>query len=654
MNRRHAAAVAGVIGAGAAVPVFCREQKPVAIKDSTSSFKLDDLQKFTPDSRPELPTFSFAEVQDHASSESCWVTFRGAVYDVTDFVAGHPGESSRLLMAGGSDLETYWNVYRLHYRGHILSFLEKYRIGNLISSDLEAARTAANFGDAFEDDPPRHRDCQPCTMKPFCGETRLDLLTESYYTPNEIFYKRNHHSVPRIDPEDYELVVEDCPELGIKGRTFTLKELKTLFPKAETVSVMQCAGNRGEDYHGLEGKGMFNSPHWNVAAISNAKYGGARMRDVLRYCGMDVDAYALGSKSAVGTKNPLGEQYAQQDWHAHFEAYDHCEPGENFCGSTFMDKVVDPFGDALVCYEMNGRELPRDHGYPVRAVIPGHAGARQPKFLHRIEMKPYAHPTLQCRGTPPNLDFENDLAHWPPKKDPTLRTIQTVQEMPVQSIVCWPPQNATMGRLKNDEIEIRGVAWSGGGSGIYRVDVTIDGGKTWEAADQLHKPVVQHRRSQYGWTQFFHKYKLTDEMKAKLARGEKLGLEVTSKAVDAQFNVQPDDPRPHWNSRGVAVNHWYRVKANVDPKYPAGMTHNPQLVKSSTGEFANTPTTGSFFVPWNEAGWKVAPQSVGEGHKNWYKLSTKQNVKNEPGIQAEVDWEYYRKLECKPYWEQPR
>ena len=77
-------------------------------------------------------------------------------------------------------------------------------------------------------------------MKPFCGETRLDLLPESYYTPNEIFYTRNHHHVPLFEnvEEDYEFVVDDCPELGITGRSFTLSELKTLFPKAEVASVL--------------------------------------------------------------------------------------------------------------------------------------------------------------------------------------------------------------------------------------------------------------------------------------------------------------------------------------------------------------------------------------------------------------------------------
>jgi sulfite oxidase len=340
----------------------------------------------------------------------------------------------------------------------------------------------------------------------------------------------------------------------------------------------------------------------------------------------------------------------QQDWHAHFESYDCTETGEPYDGSTFLDKVLDPFGDCLVCYEMNGRPLPRDHGAPVRALVPGHAGARQPKWLHKIQMRPFGYPTLQCRGMPPIVDFENDLAVWPPKRG--MKGINVVQAMPVQSIVCWPPQNATLSP-ENDCIEIKGVAWSGGGTGIYRVDVTIDGGKTWETAD-LYKPVVQHRRAQYGWTQFFYKYPLSKEMKDKLAAGEKLNLDVTSKAVDAHFNVQPDDPRPHWNSRGVAVNHWYRVKTTVDPSMKKGNTTNPQRFMSKQRQFANTPTSGKFNVPWKEHGWSVPPAAKGEGHKDWYTALTKENESNEPGISANIDWDFYRNLKCAPYWEQPR
>jgi hypothetical protein len=58
-----------------------------------------------------------------------------------------------------------------------------------------------------------------------------------------------------------------------------------------------------------------------------------------------------------------------------------------------------------------------------------------------------------------------------------------VQEMPVQSFVCNPTQNTIMGGKNATDITLKGVAWSGGGRKIERVDVSIDGGKTWTAAE---------------------------------------------------------------------------------------------------------------------------------------------------------------------------
>ena len=99
----------------------------------------------------------------------------------------------------------------------------------------------------------------------------------------------------------------------------------------------------------------------------------------------------------------------------------------------------------------------------------------------------------------------------------------------MQSLVCWPPQNAKISLENNDStIDIKGVAWSGGGSGIYRVDISIDGGKSWTKAQNLYKPVIQHRRSQFGWTQFLHRARISDEMKEKLRNGEPVKLEITS------------------------------------------------------------------------------------------------------------------------------
>ena len=69
------------------------------------------------------------------------------------------------------------------------------------------------------------------------------------------------------------------------------------------------------------------------------------MRDVLAYCGMDVDAYANGKRNVVGTKNPLGEQDNQMDWHAHFESYDVTEVGEPYEGSPLCPLCGDWLGN---------------------------------------------------------------------------------------------------------------------------------------------------------------------------------------------------------------------------------------------------------------------------------------------------------------------
>lgn len=71
------------------------------------------------------------------------------------------------------------------------------------------------------------------------------------FTPNELFYTRNHAAVPEIEPEEYELIVE-LPDMPPKK--FTLEDLKTKFKQYDVVTTIQCAGNRGEDYHGI-GKG---------------------------------------------------------------------------------------------------------------------------------------------------------------------------------------------------------------------------------------------------------------------------------------------------------------------------------------------------------------------------------------------------------------
>lgn len=46
-----------------------------------------------------------------------------------------------------------------------------------------------------------------------------------------------------------------------------------------------------------------------------------------------------------------------------------------------IEKALDPYGDVILAYEMNGEPIPRDHGYPIRVIVPGVVGARNVKWL---------------------------------------------------------------------------------------------------------------------------------------------------------------------------------------------------------------------------------------------------------------------------------
>jgi len=584
----------------------------------------------------ELTLITLEEMQKHTKLSSLWMSYRGIVYDVTDFAMGHPGGADRLQMAAGMDMEPFFDIYTEHYRGHVIPFMQRFKIGRLSDSDAAKALEIASFADPYAKDPERHPDLLHVTTHPFNGEPRSELLGENYCTPNHLHFVRNHLPVPECARNEaiWELEVSGT---GVsKPQTFKLEDLKRLFKKEEVVNCFQCAGNRREDFHGNETADnektqIFISPHWVVGAIGNANWGGASMRDILAYCGVDVDSMALGKVDPF----TLGMK------HVVFEGYDQTETGITYGVSVPIDKVLDPFGSCLVAYEMNGEPLPPDHGKPARAMVPGHAGCRSCKWLKKITIaekesqKPWQ--AKSYLGFAPDMRFEADMSTeegelgrglWKWTKDAELRKFleyqQTVtnghlgrlicQIQPVTSIICSPPQ-ATCLAGPRDFIELKGIAASFGGSGINRVDVSIDGGKHWTAAD-LYKPADLLKKERfgkmYGWTQFSKKVPLTNDMKAQLASGRRLNLELVSKGVDTHFNVQPEHADTYYNPRGVVINHMYRVPIVLDPNEFRAECEQAELQKERnsyykpgdnpaerTGqEYPNKPTGGTFKEPW--------------------------------------------------------
>ena len=89
---------------------------------------------------------------------------------------------------------------------------------------------------------------------------------------------------------------------------------------------------------------------WEIAAIGNATWTGIRLRDILLHANADVDSPHL---------------------HVEFIGEEDCEEKTKYGSSIPMSKAADPKGDVLLAWTMNGKPLTRDHGYPLRVVVPG-------------------------------------------------------------------------------------------------------------------------------------------------------------------------------------------------------------------------------------------------------------------------------------------
>jgi len=250
-----------------------------------------------------------------------------------------------------------------------------------------------------------------------------------------------------------------------------------------------------------------------------------------------------------------------------------------------------PMGDAILAYEMNGETLPRDHGYPIRLLAPGTAGCRNVKWVQAIEIS--TEPSELDSGgkldrhLAPDIswDLHREHAAQPAERkhhDPcAMRDVLTdqspvIQTLPVQSVICVPGNRETICARREKSVTVKGVAWSGAGRGICRVEVSVDNGKTFTAAklkrgeENWAPPPELGLGRNYAWTQWEIKVPIPDDLREQLNQGKVADLEICAKAIDGDFNVQPEKMRHGWNVLGVCVNHWSRIQIKLDPNLPPG------------------------------------------------------------------------------------
>ncbi|XP_032229907.1 sulfite oxidase isoform X1 [Nematostella vectensis] len=477
------------------------------------------------DSSSPSRTFSLSEVARHTDSRNgVWTTYEDGVYDLTDFIEQHPGGKRMIMLAAGSRLDPYWNIHDFHKREDIVKILSEFRIGSLMKEEIKAS-TLLNLDDPYSTDPKRHPALTVFCNKPFLAEPPLGLLGHSLITPTEVFYIRNHMPVPLINKDGYKL------EISAKGVStkLTFEDL-IQFKKRIVVATLQCAGNRCNEMAAVN-REDFVDVGGGPATISTAQWGGVLLRDVLE---------------SVGITDSVVEREGYK--HVRLEGLDQDLSGTKYEVSIPIHIAMSPTGDVMLAYEMNGKELPRDHGYPVRCLVPGVAGARSVKWLGRVSLSKQKSQSMwqqtAYKGVPPCAN----------QKTVDLQAAEDINELPVTSVICHPEEGETLLR-EEEEVTISGYAWSGGGRGIVRVDVSLDGGKTWNTAslDGVKQP--------YGKAWAWSLWELTAPLPA---HGDR--MEIICKAVDSSFNVQPDTVAPIYNYRGYLCNAWHRVNVTLGEK----------------------------------------------------------------------------------------
>jgi DMSO/TMAO reductase YedYZ molybdopterin-dependent catalytic subunit len=179
------------------------------------------------------------------------------------------------------------------------------------------------------------------------------------------------------------------------------------------------------------------------------------------------------------------------------EAIEFSLHGADFYETTLpIAEVMRP--EVRLVHRMNGEPLTQAHGYPVRIIIPGHFGQKQPKWLTNIEAI-----TNQKRGFWEKQGWSNTA------EIPTHSLIRQVQETRV-----WNKRHRATINRKGEQgwengVLIAGVALDKS-SPIDAISLSTDNGKTWQKADQ-NQPESPHE-----WTLWRYRWQPTQPGKYSL------------------------------------------------------------------------------------------------------------------------------------------
>ena len=330
---------------------------------------------------------------------------------------------------------------------------------------------------------------------------RLDGLI----TPNESFYVRCHFPIPQIRASEWRLKVEGTVRDALE---LDYEELRGM--ESRTISAtLECAGNN-RIFLEPKVKGV----QWALGAVGNASWTGVPLSALLQRAGVDPDASEVileGADEGEVDKSP--------------------QPTGNisFARSIPLSKAVD---DVLLAYQMNGEPLSATHGFPVRAIVPGWYAMASIKWLRRIVLS----------ATPFNGYYQSLDYTYCERRD-GFATLTPISEQQIKAEIARPQDGETV--PAESVVRVQGAAWSGGAH-VTTVQISVDAGVTWHAAQLAGEPVEN------AWRLWQY------DGRTPAARGRQT---IMARATDSRGRSQPFDRDPDRGS--YMINHILPIEVEV-------------------------------------------------------------------------------------------
>lgn len=323
-------------------------------------------------------------------------------------------------------------------------------------------------------------------------ETPLGLV-EGLLTPNELFFIRSNGPISvDIDPATWRLTVGGLVDQSLE---LSLADLQSMTTRTYT-AFLECSGNSrgrfGDDPEPVEGT------QWGNGAIGNAEWTGVPLADILDQAGVQA-----GAVDVV------------------------CQGGDFEEMQRGLPLEVAMNGDVMVVWQMNGTDIPKPNGGPVRLLVPGWGGIASIKWLVGLEVIDRA-----FDGT-----FNTESYIHINEEGAVVRPV-TVQ--PVKSVITSQLPSTTVAAGPQT---VSGFAWSGYGA-IALVEVSMDDGATWTEA-----PIIEEA-GRLSWVRFAYDWD-----------AQPGSVVLRSRATDARGLQQPTEVP--WNAKGYGMNAIYAVPVTV-------------------------------------------------------------------------------------------